>query len=216
MRIIVLAFVVAAAFVIGANGGAAPGTANACSCGPECEDVVHNADLIVEGRITDWQRTDGYTSPGTYLPIILRMEVLRVFKGTVPPRFALVDHASLYSPRLDGTEEHWSGAGGACGSFDEDPKGLWVIAALYRDEFGNYRMGRPATVFLGSEPGGPHYDFVVSKLTQNVGPPATGTGAASHRAEGNRDTLYIWSATLIAVGICLWLSSWRRSQLSPL
>jgi hypothetical protein len=200
--------------VISANSGWTAETVDACSCGPSCEQVVHEADLIVEGRITDWERTDDYPSPSTYVAITLHMEVVRVFRGSVPPGFTLVDQASLYSPRSDGTDIRWEGSGGGCGSFDEEPHGLWVIAALYRDELGNYRMGRPSTVFLGKEAAGGQYDFIVANLIANVGPPVTGSGLQA-TADGFND-MQSAGIVFLCVGSVLGLASrritvrWRR------
>jgi hypothetical protein len=145
MRWAALAVVVALAALLGTRSWE-PEAALACSCGPDCDDIVHTADLIVEGRLTSWNRTDRYEPLGQFIPILLSMHVDRVFKGVVPAGFTLVDRASLHSTRQDREPTGWAGAAGACGTFDQDPVGHWIIAALYRDELGNYRISRLATV----------------------------------------------------------------------
>lgn len=175
--------------------------AGACSCGNDCEGAVHQADLIVEGRITAWERAPGYFGDEytSYVPILLRMDVKRVFKGTTAVPLVLVDSASLTIISEDGTKTAWVGAAGACGSFDEEPTGLYVIAALYRDQRGNYRMSRITTVFLGQEPGGERYDFVVAKLTENVGPPVV--GSAGLAAADGGSAMVAWGVWLLLLGL---------------
>ncbi len=176
-RGLVLALVLALAAASG-TAGTAPRAAFACSCGNECERIVHEADLIVEGRITGWERVRPDSEPGAWIPINVSMNVERVYRGAVPTPFRMTDHASLISTNVNGDHLSWGGAAGACGSFDEDPTGRYVIAALYRRPDGSFQMGRPATVFLSDNPGGDYYDAVVQKLTANVGPPAAGSGLA--------------------------------------
>ncbi|MEO6045585.1 MAG: hypothetical protein ABIQ47_16925 [Tepidiformaceae bacterium] len=208
-----LGLVMLLAALFAANGvGWTPPAAHACSCGPDCESAVHDADLIVEGRIIGWQRSDAYDSPTTYLPITLDMRVARVFKGAVPATLRLVDQASLYSARQDREPTGWAGSGGACGSFDEDPTGLWVIAAVYHDELGNYRMNRITTVFLSAQPGGDWYDIIVAKLAANVGPPVAGSGPAPVPAGNQSARLRTAGVAVLALGAGLALLCVRRRR----
>ncbi len=177
-RGLVLALALSLAAAIG-TAGTAPRAVLACSCGNECERIVHEADLIVEGRITGWERTGPDPGPGAWIPITVSMDVARVYRGAVPTPFRMTDLASLITFNVNGDHLSWGGAGGACGSFDEDPPGRYIIAALYRRPDGSFQMGRPATVFLADNPGGDYYDAVVQKLTANVGPPAAGSGHAT-------------------------------------
>ncbi len=206
MRSLLLALIALAVAACGAVLGTS--VALACSCGNECDSIVHNADLIVEGRVTGWEPAEGYERFGQFVPVVVRLEPVRVFKGIAPNPVPMVDIASLILSSQDGGQRMWAGAAGACGSFDDDPTGLYIIAALYRDDLGNYRMGRPATVFVGRDPGGTNYDFIVAKLTANVGPPQAGTGRVEpHEAPGR--ALALAGTALMALSLALWTTSRR-------
>jgi len=60
-------------------GGALAGfeTAWACSCGPSCDEIIPSADVIVEGRITDWAALDE-PGLGTFSAIEVTIDVVRV------------------------------------------------------------------------------------------------------------------------------------------
>ena len=189
--------------------------ASACSCGPNCAEIVPNADIIIEGRILGWEQAPEYERAGTFMPIRLALDIERVFKGAVPADFAVADGASLEVWGEDGAEYHWYGSSGACGSFDEDPTGLYIIAALSRDERGYFRMNRLANVFIGYEPGGVYYDSAVAYLTSEVGPPATGTGGPGVSVPDTNDSrAAVLGALLATAGVALFLATTRNTEAS--
>jgi hypothetical protein len=208
IRFTLAALVLVTAALFGARVPA-PAPVNACSCGPACDEIVPGADLIVEGRITGWEAAPEYERVGGYMPIRLHFDVVRVFKGSVPPDFVVADGTSLELRGERGSEQAWSGSGGACGSFDEDPTGLYMISALYWDERGYFRMGRLANPFIGAGPEGEPYESIVARLTQQVGPPVTGTAGARLTRGGHQAEIVLTGAILTIISGSLLLVTRR-------
>ncbi len=195
-----------------------PPSASACSCGNECDPSFPHEQIIVEGRIAGWTRLRD-NPPGVFTPIAVSIVIERVYRGSVPTAFTMVDGASLMTTQSNGTGLRWAGATGSCGTFDEDPTGLWVIAALRLDDFGRYRMNRLATPFLAREPTGEQYNRLVASLTANVGPPAAGSaGLAAARESGTswggRFVLGAVLASAIALSAA-WAAWRRRARATP-
>lgn len=205
-------FVAAVALGVRVPGG---GEVYACSGGPDCAAIMPNADLIVEGRILAWEPAPDYERFGMFTPISVTVDVERVFKGEVLPGFAMIDATSL-EVRTGERQLRWYGGSGACGSFDEDPTGLYIIAALYRDDRGYYRMNRLANAFLGYEPGGEQYDYAVARLTYEVGPPVTGTVDTRVAASRGPDSyLSLAGGVLAAAGGAVFLVTFPRRRVLP-
>jgi hypothetical protein len=150
-------------------GTFSPRTAYACSAGDDF-DPIGSADLVVGGWITGWHERPELSTMGELQAVEVEINVERVFKGPLPADLVIVDTGS-YFPRAAG----WYGGSGACGSFDADPSGLYVVAGLTWAEDGTYRMNRLRTLFLGQTASGLYYDKAVTRLTQ-IAPPVTGSG----------------------------------------
>jgi hypothetical protein len=99
----------------------------------------------------------------------VELRVDRVFKGDVPGTLEVIDTGS-YFPRFG----DWHGGAGACGSFDADPAGSYIIAGLVQADDGTYRMNRLRTFFLGRSPSGVYYEEARARLS-GIAPPKTGS-----------------------------------------
>ena len=208
MRSLLLAVLILCASAIGATLRVTG--ANGCSCGPDCDSNIDDADLIVEGRINSWARVDGYPKLGDYLPIAVDLQVSRTFKGSPAAEVTLVNGASLYPTSQDGTKTGWGGSGGACGSFDEDPTGLYLIAGVYRDEFGNYRMNRTPTMFLGRSASGPNYEFAVARAARAIGAPSSGNAKVLAGTGTGGGIVDAFEVGFIAVGVIMLAAGFRH------
>ncbi len=132
----------------------------ACSC-PDC-DAVRDSDVIVGGRIVGWKRSD-IDSPlrPAYTPIEVSLEIDRVFKGAAPDGLTVIDLASLFET---GGSVIWSGAGGACGAFDEDPASKYIILGFNAAASYPWQASRPSVIYLGSELSGERYEQALDRL----------------------------------------------------
>ncbi|MBK7124795.1 MAG: hypothetical protein IPH65_02565 [Dehalococcoidia bacterium] len=158
--------------------------AQACSC-PDC-DVVRDAEVIVGGRILSWQPSEipsPFDGAPVYLPIELDLRVDRVFKGSAPGKVEMVDFASYGNGKDTGEYQApdritWSGAGGACGAFDEDPRGKYIVIG-FTPRY-PWQANRLQVLFLGDEPSGERYEWAMARLAPLGGPypPAAGNSAA--------------------------------------
>lgn len=168
--------------------GTTPAVVFACSA-DETFDPVAESDVIVGGRIAGYEELPvGFDRP-PFVPIRLHLDSAVVWKGTIAPDALIVDAASLY-PLRDAadqptTNRRWVGSGGACGAFDEDPTGAYVVLGLMRQPDGTLRTNRLTTFYIGRAP----YDASgVADLNARLGLPVVG-GAAPPR-DGHRLALY--------------------------
>jgi hypothetical protein len=153
-RLLLLLLVVATTAMILPPGGAT--VAHACSGGGK---PVEDSDVIVGGRVAGWTRIANFTQfkggpelpfddpnwYGAYEPIRVELAVDRVYKGTAPPTVEIIDGSSLLG-------NQWVGASGACGAFDSDPTGKYIIFGLAIDDFGHYRSNRLLNFHIGDNP----------------------------------------------------------------
>jgi hypothetical protein len=176
MRMRVLFGVASLAAMVGMLWGTA-NPARACSVGEDFS-AVDASDVIVAGRITAWELVENvrrwdpktgdepiddpnFYGPGPYNPIRLQLDVEHVYKG---PRMATVSMVDANSLEIYNGVERWVGSSGACGAFDADPSGQFVILGLNRDHFERYRTGLPLVFFVGPEPAGEHYERATDGL----------------------------------------------------
>jgi hypothetical protein len=141
----------------------------ACSAGDDF-DPIAGSELVVGGWVIAWQDRPDLSTMGELHAVAIDLQVDRVFKGTLPAGFEVIDNGS-YMPGADG----WFGGLGACGSFDADPTGSYVIAGLSRAEDGTYQMNRLRTFFVGKAPSGSNYETALARLSR-IAPPVTGNG----------------------------------------
>jgi hypothetical protein len=167
---VLLVVVLALGLVVFAGTAAGPmTTVYACSAGEDF-DPIGSADLVVGGWIEGWRERPDLSTMGELQAVELDLRPERAFKGSLPADLVVIDSGS-YFPRSG----DWHGGAGACGSFDADPSGLYLIAGLTRAQDGTYRMNRLRTFFLGQSASGIYYDKAVTRLTQ-IAPPVTGSG----------------------------------------
>lgn len=177
MRVLALvaALLLSATFVVLAE----PQHALACSVSPDF-DPVASSDAIVEGRFLGYEVLANEGQNSSTIPIRLTMDVSRVFKGDVQAEgFSIVDESSLWlnTPKL-----RWSGSGGNCGTFNEDPTGsYWILGLSTRDD-GNFSPSGPLVFFRGDGPSGQTYGDAVARITSQLDSaslPPTGTGGGA-------------------------------------
>jgi hypothetical protein len=169
--------------------------AYACSAGEDFNPVAES-DIIVAGRVVDWQPLQ-QTTTGDFIPIQVHMNVEQAFKGNVARQIDFEDGASLIkNPQGD---FQWEGASGACGSFDVDPKGVYVIMGLERADDGTYRSNRLLIFFIGSEPKSDGYEQALARMAALGLANLPSTGATSPVVT----SLLIVSLGLLVSGIML-------------
>jgi hypothetical protein len=155
----------------------------ACSPpGPEFDSVALSG-AIVEGRILGYEALTDEPTNGSFVRVRVDMDVVRVFKGDVAVGpLAIVDPATLM---VFPSGESWAGSSGACGAFDDDPTGKYVILGLNLQDDGTLRPSRLFISFFDDGPAGEEYDGAVAYLTGRlVNPilPDTGTGPSGSSA----------------------------------
>lgn len=181
---------------------------HACSC-TDC-DVVRDAPVIIGGRVTGWEPTgEEHPVPGSgFVPIVFDVAVERVYKGAAERDIRVLDYASL-SDRPAG----WFGASGACGKFDQDPAGQYVIMGVEpaQDAPGYFVGSRLWVLFLADEPDGEWYERALARLGPYA--PAAGSGRGSGTDDETR--LRSVGALLAGAGVVLgaaWAGSRRVSS----
>ena len=183
--------------LVSAGAGAAgalqsPQAAHACSCA-DC-DPVADAPVIVGGWVESWSENPAaqFVPPG-FVAITTDLRVAQVFKGQIQSTVAVVDHASL-SVAPPG----WFGSSGACGSFDENPKGKYVILGLstYEPDPSLMASNRIWLFYIGDAPQGEAYERALERLSP-LGPPAP-PAVGNSTATGVKD-LPILAVSLLAV-----------------
>ena len=143
---IVLAAALVAAAVIAAGHASAP-TAFACSA-DETWDPRAESDVIIGGQVLGYEVLPE-PSAGIYQKVRLNIRIDHVWKGGVSGR-EIVDGAS-YVLR----EDRWLGSGGACGAFDDDPAGRYVVLGLYDSGQGQLLTTSLRTFYIGDDPYNP-------------------------------------------------------------
>lgn len=142
--------------------------AYACSAGPDF-DPVAESDVIVGGRITAWERLP--TQAGSpFTPILLTMTVDQPIKGDVGSTVQCIDPTSLSA---SGNGATWVGSSGACGVFDSEPSGQYLVLGLTNVPDGSYRSNLILMFFRGPEPAGDAYTQAMERLrtrTQRLTP----------------------------------------------
>jgi hypothetical protein len=117
-----------------------------------------------------------------------------------------VDYAS-YMPQEEAHQ--WGGAGGACGIFDADPAGRYIVLALYDMPDGSLRSGRLSVYFLGDDPEAERYDRALQRLHSDLAlvAPAAGVGPG---AEGSSRVALLAIGLAAATGLLAMLVARRR------
>ena len=136
-----------------------------------------DAPVIVSGRVESWHESD-IPALGSFTTIIARVRVDRVFKGAAPDTLQVVDLASLSK-----SPPGWFGASGACGNFDEDPVGKYLIIGLepYEADGTLVRSNRIWLLYIGDEMEGEWYERAQARLAPlgPPSPPSAGNSAGS-------------------------------------
>jgi hypothetical protein len=176
--------VLAAMTIAAVSQALATRAALACSTGPDF-NPVRESDLIVEGRIAGYEATSD-VAEYNFLPVEVSVVIERTLKGNASGTIAIVDDSSLAAPRPGLTESpRWEGSSGACGAFDLDPTGKWIVMGLSIAEDGTYSSSRILTFYLGNGPTGEEYQQALSRLAsfeEAAGLPVTGSAAPSSRS----------------------------------
>jgi len=125
------------------------------------------------------------------------LSIDRVFKGLVPAELTVLDFSS-YSKNPDG----WFGSSGACGTFDEDPRGRFMIVALTptQNHPGSYTAGLPRLFYIGDGPEGEAYEQALERLSP-LGPPSP--PAAGNTTTPPGDELPVLALSLLAISATL-------------
>jgi hypothetical protein len=152
----------------------------ACSAGDDF-NPVESSEVVVAGYVTGWDEVSSPAGPPTYQPVRLTIQVDRMLKGAAQDFLYVYDVASLINQSQRQMSGHWAGGGGACGAFDADPKGKYVVLGLSRSsEDGSLRTNRLRTFFVGdkSELTGEREAEILGHLSRFglIVPPSTGSG----------------------------------------
>jgi hypothetical protein len=118
---------------------------------------VSDSDVIVAGRILDWQRT-GEMGSAFSVPIRLRLTVDQVFKGTLGDDLIIVQSFSLQQNGM------WLGL---CDTFHADPAGKYVVIGLRRSADGTYGQIGFTLFSIGAETGSAAYQQAIDRLLHN-------------------------------------------------
>ncbi len=172
-------------------------------------DAFGLSSLVIEGRITGWGVPPESPNEGL-LPIVLQMDVERVWKGLGGRSVTVVDHDSLVWSRGEAT---W-GPGGLCSAFYEDPTGSYVILGLTQRDDGTYQPGLWTTFFRGDGPEGERYESAVAYLAgrqAGITLPSTGAGPARSTPTHHLGAVIaIVGATLLAASFAIRFGARRQ------
>jgi hypothetical protein len=134
--------------------------AYACSAGLDFNPAAE-ADVIVGGRMTGWERlASDARSP--FIAVQVTMEVDQHWKGTTATTIVFIDRTSLVSSGAGAT---WAGSSGACGLFDSEPTGQYLVVGFDRMADGAYESHLMFQFFRGSAPAGDAYRQAINRLT---------------------------------------------------
>jgi hypothetical protein len=216
-RMVVLAALAAAIAAPHLGESAGP---QMCSAGGDW-DAVAESDVIVGGRISGYETMPDASAQGMFTPVRLDMRIDHVFKGPYRGE-AIVDRASLvlYPEEVvaaGGRAVDWAGSSGACGALNHDPAGWYGVFGLRRQADGTLQTNLLTTFYLEPEP----YDVQrLTYLTQRLGLPAIGDGAAgdAHEASAAARQVRLAALAVAAVSAALilrGLSEGRREGPPP-
>lgn len=156
-----------------------PSQVSACSVGPDF-NPVESSEVIVKGTVVRWEEVSSPSGPGIYQPIRLTIQVDSILKGEPAQVLYVYDVASLIRRDQGPIGGTWGGSGGACGAFDFDPTGKYVVLGLWRSDDGALQSVRPQTFFIGdrSELTSKREAAMLERLSGFglIVPPSTGTG----------------------------------------
>jgi hypothetical protein len=199
MRFVMLAAVLAS--TAGAPIALPAWPALACSAGPDFNPVT-SSEQIVGGTVLGWEpapNPQDLPPTWTFQTVRITLHVEASFRGNAGPgTIEFYDTASVF--RTGQGPSGWHGSSGACGAFNADPTGRYVLLGLYRAEDGTLRSHLLRTFFIGdrSELSGARYDRIRAQLDaygltlpttpRFIGPPATGNAGliATTPSEGPR------------------------------
>jgi hypothetical protein len=174
-----------------------PRSALACTPGPDFNPVA-GASIVAEGYITDWWVTETDDGSGEPLDIALRLDIHRQWTGAPREELVFVDYWSL--SRWDG-EEQWVGASGSCRGFGRDPRGLYVVLALFENEQAELVTSNPSTFYMGDGGGGEQYNRAIERVLASLAllPPESGLGGAAQSGRSPWQSAGLGG--LVAVGL---------------
>jgi hypothetical protein len=166
-------FLVAVAMTAVLLARSAAPVAHACS---PIDDPPHPLDaheIVVEGRVTKWERFDAAPLDFGGVPIQITVDIDEVYKGADDSTVTFIDFWSL----KPGVEEDW-GIVGPCGpaGFFSDPTGDYVVIGLnpggpttgLTDAYiGHWVEGE--RFFVGREPTGEVYELALARLERPGG-----------------------------------------------
>jgi hypothetical protein len=203
---VIRAAIVFAMLMLSAGTSMVVQVANACSC-QDC-DVVRDAPNIVGGWITGWREYGSNQVPHGLKAITTAIEVTEVFKGASPSAIDVLDPASR-STSPDG----WFGASGACGKFDQDPTGKYIILGIDRFEHDPALMAgsRIWLVYIGDAREGDAYVQALARLSV-LGPPSPPAAGNTPSEPARQPSLAAAGLALIAFSSALFFGSFLRSR----
>ncbi|MPZ48301.1 MAG: hypothetical protein GEU75_03145 [Dehalococcoidia bacterium] len=193
--------------------------AYACSAGDDF-NPVSSSEVIVMGTITGWQPV---TAPAnipthsTFQTVEVTISVDRTLKGTPVSSLVAVDTSSLIREG-QGPAGAWVGSSGACGAFNADPTGMYVLMGLSRTDGGALRTHLLHTFYIGEKDqlSGPRYERIRERLAAYglTTLPALGSGG-DLRDDDNLNQRQLAGAGLVGIAILTLGLSWaariRRS-----
>jgi hypothetical protein len=143
-----------------------------------------SATLVAEGRIESLLLRTDLRHQFAFMPLDIVIRTEAAFKGQVPNPLVFREAASLVAEvDVFGNvlAQQWAGSSGACGLFDADPTGTYVLVAL-RAAADPSSPGMVQTIAFGTGPNDPW----ITQLRQEVQsypsqgePPRIVTGATS-------------------------------------
>jgi hypothetical protein len=175
-----------------------PGRALACSAGPDWNPVAQS-DVIVAGRVAGWQPAQADLSPQMFQPIRLTIAVDQMVKGASTQTIEAIDAASLLREdhAADGS---WAGSSGACGAFNADPAGMYVVLGLTHAPDGSLRTNLLLNFYTGTEPPG---GFRLERMREVLGSfglmslPALGSGGYLAQTDSASDSFDTYAPAFI-------------------
>lgn len=101
------------------------------------------------------------------------------------------------------TQIIWTGAGGACGAFDEDPRGKYIVIGFGDTPLHPWQSNRMRVLFLGDEPSGERYERAMARLAALGGPYPPAAGNSPVTPSESQDPIDWMFVSAIGAGVLL-------------
>jgi hypothetical protein len=123
----------------------------------------------------------------------------------------------LGSLQENGGPPRWAGAGGACGAFDDDPTGKYIVIGFSAGSLHPWQASRPNVIYLGPEPAGEQYERALVRLAAlgSPLPPSVGDSPPAQQATSSSDWFFlsaIGAGTLLITLVLLLVAPGREPR----